>query len=107
MTLSETQIDKFCQSPLRLHLPSNHPSEATTPILGTLNFVFLASVSTLYFTAETPSAPRKISEKRQIQALVGSDRRIFISRCHDGRAAGSRPCFSSLLLGELGVSAVK
>jgi hypothetical protein len=60
MTLSETQIDKFCQSRFRLNLPSDHPPEATTPILGTLTAAFLASVSALKFIAETPGAPRKI-----------------------------------------------
>jgi len=64
MTLSETQIDKFCHSPLRLHLPSNCPSEATTPILGTLAPAFLASLSA-WFIAETPNAPRRIRGKRQ------------------------------------------
>jgi hypothetical protein len=43
MTLSETQIDKFCQSPLVSIVPSKRPLEAATPILGTLASAFLAS----------------------------------------------------------------
>src|ERR1700687_5665825 len=49
MTLSETRIDKFCQSPpIRVH-PSNRLSDAATPILGTLAFAFLASTCACFF----------------------------------------------------------
>jgi len=43
MTLLETPIDIFCQSPLVSVHPSNHPPDAATPILGTLAAAFLAS----------------------------------------------------------------
>jgi len=46
MTLSETQIDKFCQSPPTSNFPPNCLSDAATPSLGTLNPAFPAFVST-------------------------------------------------------------
>jgi hypothetical protein len=106
MTLSETQIDKFCQSPLGLHLPSNHPSEATTPILGTLTPAFLASLSA-WFTAETPSTPRRIREKRQTGKNYSSAQTFRISFLVLITTPAARRSKASLFLGLLGVSAVE
>src|SRR4029077_641116 len=49
MTLSETQIDKFCQSPfisIHLQTASQMPQ---LPLLGTLAFPFLASGPSFHF----------------------------------------------------------
>src|ERR1700730_1472517 len=43
MTLSETRIDKFCQSLFAPITPSNRQPDAATPLLGTLAAAFLAS----------------------------------------------------------------
>jgi len=107
MTLSETQIDKFCQSPLGLHLPSNHPSEATTPILGTLTVAFLASLSAFVVhrrDAECAENNRgKTADWKEL--LVGSDRRISFLVLFMTPAA--RRFKASLFLGLVGVWAVE
>src|SRR5450631_3909112 len=56
MTLSETQIDKFCQSP-PCPILRQTARQTLQPILGTLRPAFLARVA--IFKTETPRPPRK------------------------------------------------
>jgi hypothetical protein len=81
MTLSETQIDKFCQSPFisrHLQTASQMPQ---LPLLGTLAFPFLASGPASTFDALGAGGVSAIRIKKRLPRL----REKFLGAGHRNR----------------------
>ena len=100
MTLSETQIDKFCQSPLVSIFPSNRPSDAATPIFGErLSLLFLRPLAlsrrlgTLWCNCARYFPERSDSAVSCASGRFGEKR---ATRSDIAFASSDRPCVAKL-----------